>query len=49
MGKIDNTLIEKEKHNSEYFVIKPSFTVYKLPKKLRINNGGETKISNDKI
>ena len=48
-GKIDNTLLEKEKNNSEYFVIKPSFTVYKLPKKLRIHNGGETRISNDKI
>ena len=34
-GKIDNTLLEKEKHNSEYFVIKPSFTIYPLPKKLR--------------
>ena len=47
-GKIDNALLEKEKHNSEYFAIKPTFTVYKLPKRLRSSNG-ETKISNDKI
>ena len=47
-GKIDNTLLEKEKHNSEYFVIKPAFTVYKLPKRL-MPKTEETKISNDKI
>ena len=34
-GKIDNTILEQEKHNSEYFVIKPSFTVYKLPKRIK--------------
>ena len=34
-GKINNTLLEKEKHNSEYFALKPSFKVYNLPKKIR--------------
>ena len=34
-GIIDNNLIEKEKNNSEYFVIKPSFTQYSLPKRLK--------------
>ena len=47
-GKIDNSLLEKEKHNSEYFVIKPAFVVYKLPKRL-MPKAEETKISNDKI
>ena len=47
-GKIDNSLLEKEKHNSEYFVIKPAFVVYKLPKRL-MTKAEETKISNDKI
>ena len=48
-GKIDNSLLEKEKNNSEFFVLKPSFTTYKLPKRFRRDNGGETKISNEKI
>jgi len=34
-GVIDNNLLEKEKDNSEYFVIKPSFTQYSLPKRLK--------------
>ena len=34
-GLIDNQLIEKEKDNSEYFVIKPSFTECTLPKRLK--------------
>ena len=47
-GKIDNELLQKEKNNSEYFVIKPSFTVYNLPKRLKAKLG-DAKISNDKI
>ena len=47
-GKIDNALLEKEKHNSEYFVIKPTFTVYKLPKRLK-KRQDDSKVSNDKI
>ena len=31
----NNSLLEKEKHNSEYFAIKPSFKIYTLPKKVR--------------
>ena len=42
-GKIDNTILEKEKNNSEYFIIKPSFTVYKLPKRIKKDT-----LSNDK-
>ena len=34
-GDIDNSLLEKEKHNSEYFAIKPSFKIYPLSKKIR--------------
>ena len=34
-GKIDNTILEEQKNNSEYFVIKPAFTVYKLPKRIK--------------
>ena len=34
-GKIDNIKIEKEKHNSEYFVIKPVFKKYSLPEKIK--------------
>ena len=34
-GKIDNNILEKEKNNSEYFVIKPAFVEYKLPKELK--------------
>ena len=34
-GEINNSLLEKEKHNSEYFAIKPSFKIYTLPKKVR--------------
>ena len=34
-GIIDNKLLEEEKDNSEYFVIKPSFTEYNLPKRLK--------------
>ena len=33
-GPIDNSLLEKEKDNSEYFVIKPSFKEYPLSKKM---------------
>jgi len=47
-GKIDNDLLEKEKHNSEFFVVKPSFTVYRLPKRLRPKSE-DSKISNDSI
>ena len=47
-GIIDNNLLEKEKNNSEYFVIKPTFTVYSLPKRLK-KKLEQTKISNDKI
>ena len=32
-GPIDNTLLEREKHNSEYFLIKPSFKNYPLQNK----------------
>ena len=47
-GKIDNLLLDKEKDNSEYFVIKPSFIVYKLPKRLRnLNQNGAN--TSDKI
>ena len=38
-GQINNDLLEKEKHNSEYFVLKPSFTEYNLPKKLKQKSG----------
>jgi hypothetical protein len=48
-GIIDNNLLMKEKDNSEYFVIKPSFKVYSLPKRLRSTNKADSKISNDKI
>ena len=41
-GKIDNELLQKEKNNSEYFVIKPSFTVYNLPKRLKAKLGDAT-------
>ena len=34
-GKIDNNKIEREKHNSEYFVIKPAFKKYSLPEKIK--------------
>ena len=34
-GKIDNYLLQKEKDNSEFFVIKPSFIEYQLPKRLK--------------
>ena len=34
-GLIDHKLIEKEKDNSEFFVIKPSFTESCLPKRLK--------------
>ena len=34
-GLIDNKLIKEEKDNSEYFVIKPSFTECSLPKRLK--------------
>ena len=34
-GKIDNNLLDTEKDNSEYFVIKPSFVVCDLPKKFK--------------
>ena len=48
-GKIDRDLLNQEKDNSEFFVIKPSFHVYKLPKRLKIHKEEDTKISNDKI
>ena len=48
-GVIDNNVLEKEKDNSEYFVIKPAFKVYTLPKRLKMAKPDETKISNDKI
>ena len=44
-GKIDNSLLEKEKDNSEYFVIKPSFTIHHLPKKLRQKTGSSSQSS----
>ena len=37
-GQIDNFKIEKEKHNSEYFIIKPSFIKYPLPQKIKKEN-----------
>ena len=37
-GKIDNSLLEKEKYNSHYFAIKPTFKLYKLPKEIKIKN-----------
>ena len=37
-GRIDNFQIEKEKNNSEYFVIKPAFINYPLPSKLKKEN-----------
>ena len=46
-GRINPSLLEKEKDNSQFFVIKPTFKIYPLPKKLRKkiqkndeNNGG---------
>ena len=48
-GVIDNNVLEKEKDNSEYFVIKPAFKVYTLPKRLKVPKQDEAKISNDKI
>ena len=48
-GKIDRDLLNQEIYNSEFFVIKPSFHVYKLPKRLKIHKEEVTKISNDKI
>ena len=44
-GKIDNNLLDQEKNNSEYFVIKPAFINYKLPKELKnIEKTEENKI-----
>jgi len=44
-GKIDNNLLDQEKNNSEYFVIKPTFINYKLPKELKnIEKTEENKI-----
>ena len=34
-GKIDNLTLDREKNNSEYFVLKPAFINYKLPKELK--------------
>ena len=34
-GQIDNKYLNQEKDNSEFFVIKPSFVNYKLPKELK--------------
>ena len=34
-GSIDNKYLEQEKDNSEFFVIKPAFINYKLPKELK--------------
>ena len=34
-GRINPSLLEKEKDNSQFFVIKPTFKIYPLPKKLR--------------
>ena len=48
-GKIDNLLLEKEKHNSHYFVIKPTFTLYKLPKELKNTKNEENKVTNIEI
>ena len=49
-GIIDNNILEQEKDNSEYFVIKPSFKVYSLPKKSKSskNTGKEKKINDIK-
>ena len=51
-GKIDKLEIEREKNNSEYFVIKPAFVVYKLPKELKNLNPGnneENKVTSAQI
>ena len=37
-GKIDNYTIEREKHNSEYFIIKPAFKKYFIKKGKEKNN-----------
>ena len=51
-GVIDNDLLETEKDNSDYFVIKPSFEVYNLPKKFqkkdKSSNVKENLIENSK-
>ena len=47
-GTINNILLEEEKNNSEYFVIKPAFIEYNLPKELKNMNGPE-KIEENKI
>ncbi len=41
-GEINNSLLEQEKHNSEYFALKPSFKVYNLPKKNKKKSGNNT-------
>ena len=38
-GKIDHTIIEREKNNSEYFIIKPTFKKYPLPNKIKKAKG----------
>lgn len=38
-GQIDNELLNKEKDNSEYFALKPSFTIYNLPQKSKQKSG----------
>ena len=51
-GKINNDILEREKHNSEYFVLKPSFKKCVLPNKLRkklekINNLENNELDED--
>lgn len=48
-GQIDNELLNKEKDNSEYFALKPSFTIYNLPQKSKksgknVNNANKNEI-----
>ena len=46
-GKINNLTLKQEKNNSEYFVIKPAFIDYKLPKELK--NKSEKKVEKIEI
>ena len=46
-GQISNELLNKEKDNSEYFALKPSFTIYNLPQKSKQKSGKKEKINND--
>ena len=47
-GEINNNLLEQEKHNSEYFTLKPSFKVYTLPKRLKQKSAKSNQPSGNK-